>query len=410
LNLLSRDSIAVFDTGQGRGFSIGTPPFDFSLILRNYPVIRGVSTYWFGVYSNRTNNRWNNVSALNFSGGDSGCAWSWQGISIPAGGITTAGILFRSGVFLADPPELFVLPTSVSSVIAHSAVLNVSGWVHSFNGSVLVDLILVFDDDLSAIRFVGRSVVAAAFTLDIDIAEYNLSVGLHEAVFYAVDIPYGRISKGESFIFEVVLDATLSFSALPSRTVSVSFPRSVTRSPFATPFPTVTPIVPVRFGSTSSVYSFNLFGLDASAQVSIASGGFDTRMRISGMVSSYAYWGTPLIYQGVVLTHNSTQVSDCAILIVLKLFNSNAGIISVDIESDAAFWIDSLYAVAIYNLDEGRGFRLVPVNREFTFILRGYPLIRDVSTYWFGGSGDRLGNYWSQVNSSSFTTGSSGCS
>lgn len=44
------------------------------------------NTIWLGAYGNRKNNRWINSTSDSYTSGDSGFAFSWQDIEIPAGG------------------------------------------------------------------------------------------------------------------------------------------------------------------------------------------------------------------------------------------------------------------------------------------------------------------------------------
>jgi hypothetical protein len=412
------DSPIVSAVGDGRGFSVTSGGYIFTFIGRNYPLIRNVSSYWFGSVISASSHYWDQVSMNSYTGGDSACSWSWQGISIPAGKFVSVGILCRSGSFISDGPDLSISPDSMGLLVVVSTILNVTGSVISSVPSLLFDLLLVIDNDLNDIRYVARSLMFGSFAIPFRLSNGDLSFGWHNLTFYAVDIPYGRISSGCLFGLELVPDATVSASPAislsppvtvsftPTSTVAASLTPRVTSSPAPTP----SSLMPVRYGLAGLGYSFELWGLNGLSHITMSSSGFTTRMRISDVLSTVAQWDSPLVHNGVILTHNSTQVSDCTVLIVLKLVNGNSGSMSVDVESDTDLCISGISnSPRCDDIAQGRGFSVGSDSLRFSFILGNYPLIRPVSSYWFGSQNNRSSNYWNQVTFDSVIGLDSGC-
>jgi hypothetical protein len=87
-------------------------------------------------------------------------------------------------------------------------------------------------------------------------------------------------------------------------------------------------------------------------------------------------------------------VSDCVVLVVVELVNGNSGPVTVGVETDSDLFIGVSTLVDVYNINGDAGFRIERVTHMYSFLLWKYPLIRDVSTYWFGSFVSRDAGYW----------------
>jgi hypothetical protein len=146
--------------------------------------------------------------------------WSWQGISLPTGDSAFFGVLVRSGAFLGDGPELVILGSSIPEIIILPQIVEINGSVLSLSPSVMFDLLMVIDDDLNDIQFVERSIVGDSFGFDILFSLSNILPDSRIVSFYAIDIPYDRVSISRSFSIEVLPGP--AFSQSPSMSWSVS--------------------------------------------------------------------------------------------------------------------------------------------------------------------------------------------
>jgi hypothetical protein len=101
LSVDGKDNAALTDF-NGTGFTLEGSGYWLTILCKSCPLVRDVSTYWIGSNSGRADYYWNQSTVSDFSG-NSACAWSWQGLSIPAGGSTTVGIVFESGLNTSSP-------------------------------------------------------------------------------------------------------------------------------------------------------------------------------------------------------------------------------------------------------------------------------------------------------------------
>jgi hypothetical protein len=170
------------------------------------------------------------------------------------------------------------------------------------------------------------------------------------------------------------------------------------------------PIVAVRasaYGSTSA--NFDVWGLTSSGGTIYITGGrgFATRFGIGSTSSLTVTQGASTYVSPITLTTHYVQVSDCAVLIVFKMVNSGTSTVYVYLECDNDLYVDGKDSPTIYDIST-KGFYMSGSTYGFTFIGKSYPLIRAVSTYWYGYYGDRTSNYWSSRGTSPYA-GDGGC-
>lgn len=174
----------------------------FNLYFAGAGGVTPVSTYWFGHYSNRSSNNFNQLSTgtksgsgtydaafTKYSGADSGMAFSWQGIAIPAGESKTYSVILGVGE-KSDPPQWQSegkdSPISLTlaaeqhdlSVNVSAQVTHVDGQMHSLyydtNGGISAKL-----GDFTA----GSDADTIAEVLDVS----GLSDGRHDLHFWVVN-------------------------------------------------------------------------------------------------------------------------------------------------------------------------------------------------------------------------------
>ena len=92
----SNDGAPIEKTTDGKGFTMTGSPYVYRFIGKNNYGVTDVDTYWFGKYSNRTSNMWNQVTSNSYSG-DSGFAYSWQNRNIKAGETKMYSVLIGIG-------------------------------------------------------------------------------------------------------------------------------------------------------------------------------------------------------------------------------------------------------------------------------------------------------------------------
>jgi hypothetical protein len=138
-------------------------------------------------------------------------------------------------------------------------VVHINILVETLNLSILIDLLMAIEDNLSAIQYVERSILPGLFNLELFLVSSNFSSGSHVLSFFAMDTVYGAISPGISVNFLAILQATELISPSPSLTEAISL--SVTATASESPFPTPILLISMRFGYSNWGGSFYLAGL-----------------------------------------------------------------------------------------------------------------------------------------------------
>lgn len=79
------DRATITRLANDRGFSMTDGTYNYKVYLKKTTGVTDVDTYWFGQYTQRTNNLWSNTSINSLVGIDSGMVYSWVNRTIPAG-------------------------------------------------------------------------------------------------------------------------------------------------------------------------------------------------------------------------------------------------------------------------------------------------------------------------------------
>jgi hypothetical protein len=218
---------------------------------------------------------------------------------------------------------------------------------------------MIVDGDLSNRRLLTTG-LSGAFTVTLTRLSDYVGIGAHELQFCVAQSGNGRISDGHTISLNVI-----------------SGPAAIS----------------VR-GS-----AFNAWGVDSagtSRSLTISTGGFS---RIPTALPS-----------GISDAGYCTQISDSAVLLVLKLTNGNGASVSVDWAFHCDLKVDGWDGDMPCCDLSGQGFLMQGFTYAFSFVGKGCPLFRDVSKYWFGIYYSRSSNYWSQVPQSTVSRQDQACS
>jgi hypothetical protein len=264
-----------------RGFSVEGLTFGFTVVGRGHPLVRDVSTSWYGATASRASNYWTQRSDVNRFAANPGCTWSWKYPQIAAGQFVTMGLMIRSGHDDAIRPVLNLVNAGVNMTLNLSDSFRISG---SISGAFESDLILVIDGDLSGIcRICER--IESLYSVDIELngnlRGIGIGIGSHRLSFYATDREYGRVSD-EQFVNVIILDAES--------------------------------LIPISWGPATS--NFDIFGTNSiGSRISVTSGrGFSTRMRSGTLFpDSSCEFNRSIQVAGVILTTNFTQIGEYAV-------------------------------------------------------------------------------------------------
>jgi hypothetical protein len=174
----------------GHGFSMLSDLDEFTFITGGYSLVTDASTFWFGRFSNRSDNIWNQVQELSFAGADSAMAFSWQDIVLLPGQRSRQNVLMRFGGFETSHVSLtltfpsFATPVFCHAPLAFQGVVNVEG----SPTEPAVTIFLVVDGDIAEMEEIdGQFVLGHSFTLAVVPSDFGIHTGVHSLAFYAVD-------------------------------------------------------------------------------------------------------------------------------------------------------------------------------------------------------------------------------
>jgi hypothetical protein len=168
-------------------------------------------------------------STVSLSTLEAGCAWSWQGLSIPSHQTLTVEVVFQFAVMNSSP----VL--TVRSALINITRIYISG---NISNATLCTIYVIIDDDLSQILLVGSD-VGPVFDLEAELP--SLVTFGRKFMAAAVDEGNGRISDG------MILTLLNIESKTPSRSLSTAFRSSTTdeiadSNPVFSVFPVPSPV------------------------------------------------------------------------------------------------------------------------------------------------------------------------
>jgi hypothetical protein len=151
------DAAPIDALSGNRGLVMYSTTNAFTIIGRLYPLVRDLTTYWFGSLGSRSENIWTQTSATTFSGSDSGMAFSWQRILIPSGQSTTISVIMRSGNFDSIAPILLMTDTVFPAWVLPTDVLQIRGQVSDAHSNASIRLLFVINNDSSQIHWINSS-------------------------------------------------------------------------------------------------------------------------------------------------------------------------------------------------------------------------------------------------------------
>jgi hypothetical protein len=131
----------------------------------------------------------------------------------------------------------------------------------------------------------------------------------------------------------------------------------------------------------TSTPSFNIFGGSSAIRTSAA--GYNVTFEV-GSSSSAISRGSSVTISGVTLSMTNVSLSSNALLLCFKFENSRSYTQSARAAVEADISFNGNDDAPVSNLASDRGFKIYYKSREMTFVCGSYPLVSDVSSYWYG--------------------------
>jgi hypothetical protein len=194
---LDGDYPSVIQLLLNSGFKVCSTSHELTFICRSYPLVRNVSSYWFGAYNVRSSHNWTQITDNEVSGIDTGATISWQEILIPSGRSLTRSIIVKFGPFSSgNTLELSLTFPQIPSTFTGYEELLISGTVtiSSWNYKILT----MIDNDVFTLSIIldWCTVYSSSSSISFSLfpAVFDIYTTDHQFAFYAVN-EYGDVSS-----------------------------------------------------------------------------------------------------------------------------------------------------------------------------------------------------------------------
>ena len=225
----SNDAASIYRTGTGFRMEDPGSQQQFSLACKKAPGADDISTMWFGYYGERQNNQFNDTSADDLIGSDSGLAFSWKDMELSPGERITRSVLFSVGE-IADPPVLSKDPFSFTleaegkkSIKVDARVTDKAGRTDSIYYTIKKDgqprqeernlaSVLADGSEKTITGVIGEAEFPDDGTYIVNVWIMNDSGAISEAVTREIVVENGQITAGINGAAPIV-DVTVTLSA-----------------------------------------------------------------------------------------------------------------------------------------------------------------------------------------------------
>jgi hypothetical protein len=380
------ENAPVWALPDGRGFIVYDGSYVFGWALRGFPLVTNVTTYWYGYWRGLfEGGLWNQTDQLNLSGIDSAFAFSWQNVSVPAGGIAVRGVFVKCGNLESQPISLSLdFEFEPESDVYYLEQVNASGWVRT-NSTGPVAILLIIDDDIEFYVVIGTEFRAAnEVNFSFSATELDVSPGRHDFAFYAIDDD-GNIA--EPVVFgPTIVGPTATQSRTP--TASPSLSTAATQTP--------APLYPMDIVIPQYGPAFQIEEITQDGSITFAHG-YGVFLEV-GNASGWLEPDVPLEANGVVLSFHAARLSANAFVLAFKLRNTGADTRTARFRVLADLLLDGDEKPPVTEIEPQRGFTVSSWRYALSFVLRDYKFVDDVSTFYYGSGRDLSGHEWDQVS------------
>ena len=225
----SNDAASIYRTGTGFRMEDPGSQQQFSLACKKAPGADDISTMWFGYYSDRQSNQFNDTSADDLIGSDSGLAFSWKDMELSPGERITRSVLFSVGE-IADPPVLSKDPFSFTleaegkkSIKVDARVTDKAGRTDSIYYTIKKDgqpqqeernlaSVLADGSEKTITGVIGEAEFPDDGTYSVNVWIMNDAGAISEAVTREIVVENGQITAGIDGAAPIV-DVTVTLSA-----------------------------------------------------------------------------------------------------------------------------------------------------------------------------------------------------
>jgi hypothetical protein len=383
---------------SGQGFYWGDvsegEEYIMTVICRSYPLISDVTTYWYGHFGSLPTSIWNQTTVDTVTGLDTGMSFSSQGISVASHDSTVVSVLFRSGNHFVHQPSVdhVIVGDTVPAPVHGSIPCQIT--LSDAIPTTPLNLFVLVDGDLLGLTLVASNLTSGSYARSIDISPYSLSPGVHTFSFFVVN-DVGFISNQNDLHFTVIADRMTTAAQTPTMTKSPM--ASQTPAPYGSPFPTTYPLVWVW--ALRPPATFNIKWKNVS-EILTAYDSYRSLLRV-GNRSVYIVQDQLVNASSVFARAMLVSLSPYSILLAYRITSSASDPVAcgLAIFADAVIDNNDFHHVAVLPSDQGFYWDGISRGAEYriSVIGRHYPLVSNISTFWFGDLWDLSSHYWSQT-------------
>jgi hypothetical protein len=373
-----------FWSGESRGI-----PYTLNVIGTGYPLVSGLSTYWYGLLSEWGDNRWNQTGISSIAGVDVAISFTWQQIAVPAGGTSSRSFIFRSGNHYPDQPSLTALGPPPASVPAGGDFV-VSFSVSDYIPDTIIRILLILDGDTSTSTFVSDGQQSInPITAMVVLSSFPLDMGPHQFSFFAIN-DVGFVSLPYNMTIEISGGAptTVPETPRPSQTLDA----------WPTPYPTA---YPIYLTWPTSSFNFDV-KWNNNEEIKTSYLGYGTVLQVGSLTTETVGGQASVLVSGITLETIPVVLSDYSVVLVFRLRSINGSAVNADVAIYADTSVGANESHHIAPLTNSEGVYWTGEYRSASYTLNviagNYPLTSALSTYWFGSFSAIQSNLWSQTN------------
>ncbi len=204
----SDDRAAISTLSNNRGLSMSDGTNTFQLLFAKTYGVTDIDTFWFGKYSDRTSNLWNQATITSLTNTDSGLVYAWQNRTIEANSEINLSVLFGVGQ-LNEPPTI-TLTSTLKSAYNSNETISIAGNVNDKDSGDSLTIKYALDGGT-------EYTIPGTYVPNNTAKPYNTTISL----------PSG-ITQGEHTLQIWVTDSTGNMSEVIERTFNVNVAATVT--------------------------------------------------------------------------------------------------------------------------------------------------------------------------------------
>jgi hypothetical protein len=312
------------------------------------------------------------------------------------GELVSRAVIFRSGQLSIGLDKLPTIEVTGPTVpVLHREII--SG-TYNISGQSLLSVHLVIDSNVFDLLAIDYEKMPGSYLFYVPLQSFDIPVGSHTFSFYALD-ELGQISSPGAF----------NLALIPYPSPSIAQSPTLTQSPMTSQTPAPYPSAIPRAHDLAwewtrgSEKNFDIRWLHQGDQIPSSVHGYEAVLRIEANTTAIIE-DTPVSLFSISVETSMISLAPCSLLLVYKLSNSADSEVACDVAVSTNTVVGGLHTHYGGHLPSEQGFHWEGEwngsEYRMNVIGRGYPLVSDISKYWFGYFPQTADNLWNQKDPS----------